>query len=485
MSRPAGSIGGGNTLPVGACRRRTQGPNRPRIRNCPIPVACAPRVAPPVNVDAEGVLHRYRVAQPDGTEMPWEVLAPAPALSAVGHHYGLETMRIALHWICLANISFRAAAKCFTPLAGQEQPSFWSIRLWVLRLGLYELTRPKEHGQDWVFIVDATIALGPHKALIILGVPLSQMQQAGFNLGHQDVVCLAIRITAHCTGQVVLEGLNSASGAVGVPVLIVSDGGSDVKKGVTLFQAEHPEVVWNYDLSHRLALLLEEELGSQEWWADFLTQTAGCRQECQQTAWAHLQPPALRIKARWLNVKPLVNWALRVIDYGQRQRLHTGPFARLFGWLYGYERALEQARQMLIVLEQTSTLIKAQGLSFRQVCRCEKKLRGLHFKGLVQRLVNRVLTFLWEQVANLPPGQAFLDSSDVLESLFGKFKAVVERSPLRAITEMVLLLAALTSPRTIEAIQAAMETVPAAQVRDWFAANGEPSLLAQRRQALG
>jgi len=444
-------------------------------------------VPPPLSVDAEAVLKRYGVAQSDGTEMEWEVLEPASAapVRAAGHHYGLETMRIALHWICLSNISFRAAAKCFIPLAGKEPPSFWSIRLWVLRLGLYQLTRPKVRAQDWVFIVDATIALGPHKALIILGVPLSQMQQQGFKLGHQDVVSLEIRITAHCTGQFVLESLNWASEAVGVPVLIVSDGGSDVKKGVSLFQAEHPEVVWNYDLSHRLALLLEEELGGQEWWADFLTQTARARQACQQTAWAHLQPPALRLKARWLNVKPLVNWALRVIDYGQRQQLHTGPFARLFGWLYAYERALEQARQMISVLEQTCTIIKEQGLSFRQVCRCEKKLRGLKFKGLVQCLVNRVLTFLWEQVAELPPGQEFLDSSDVLESLFGKFKAVVERSPMRAITEMVLLLAALTSSRTDEVILAAMETVPTAQVRDWFAANGEPSLLAQRRQALG
>ena len=42
----------------------------------------------------------------------------------------------------------------------------------MLRLGLYELQRAKEQASDWVFIVDATIGVGEHKALVILGVRL-------------------------------------------------------------------------------------------------------------------------------------------------------------------------------------------------------------------------------------------------------------------------------------------------------------------------
>ena len=123
--------------------------------------------------------------------------------------------------------------------------------------------------------------MGQHKAVVVLGVRLAQMQQRGFNLGHQDVTILEIRIVSRCNGVVVQEALVGASQAVGVPQAVVSDGGSEVKSGVALFAADHPQVVWHYDLSHRLALLLEKELGGQEWWGAFMTQTARCRQRCR------------------------------------------------------------------------------------------------------------------------------------------------------------------------------------------------------------
>jgi hypothetical protein len=231
---------------------------------------------------------RYRVKQPDGRWMDWEVLEPAPA-SAARHHYDLPTMRVGLDWICEANASLRGASRCFGVLTGGESPSCWTLRLWVLRMGLYELVRPKEPADDWVFIVDATIGVGEHKAVVVLGARLAQMQRHGFNLGHQDVSPLDIQIVTHCQGEVVQAALSTAAQAVGAPLMVVSDGGSDVKKGVRLFQAEHPQVVWHYDLTHRFALLLKEQLGDQPWWARFVAQAGQCRQACQQTAWSHLR----------------------------------------------------------------------------------------------------------------------------------------------------------------------------------------------------
>ena len=71
----------------------------------------------------------------------------------------------------LANNSFRGAARSLQVVceeASRACPSLWSIRNWVLRLGLYELERPKEVGRDWVWILDHTIQVGTHKALLML-----------------------------------------------------------------------------------------------------------------------------------------------------------------------------------------------------------------------------------------------------------------------------------------------------------------------------
>ena len=50
-------------------------------------------------------------------------------------------------------------------------------RLWLLRLGLYELTRPKEKADDWVWIVDHTIQISSLKCLLIVGCRLEVWQQ--------------------------------------------------------------------------------------------------------------------------------------------------------------------------------------------------------------------------------------------------------------------------------------------------------------------
>ena len=430
-----------------------------------------------------GAASRYGVRQPDGRWLDCEVLGPAPACAA-GHHYNLPTMRLGLDWVCEANTSLRGACRCFAALAGAEPPSCWTIRLWVLRMGLYELVRPKERAEDWVFIVDATIGVGEHKAVVVLGVRLAQMRRQGFNLGHQDVSPLEIRIVARCPGEVVQAALRTAAQGVGVPVMVVSDGGSDVKKGVRLFQAEHPQMVWHYDVSHRFALLLKKEIGGQPWWARFVTQASQCRLACQQTAWSHLLPPALRLKARWLGIKPLVSWALKVLGLVRDRQPADGAFARLFGWLKGYEQPLTETLQTLTLLGEFSRRIKHRGLNWRQVGQCEQAMNRLGAKGVVRRVGNLALAFLYEETATIPRGQTHLASSDVLESLFGKYKAVVERSPLHAITEVVLELAAFTSARTEKEIRQAMERVSTADVSAWFKAQGHPTLLAKRRQAL-
>ena len=482
MWKPAEIIGGANILSDGQPVLWARAGSAIQPRSLPGPDGLEGNWALAQRPKPEGTLSRYEVRQPNGQAMEWELLGPSQA-TAAHHHYGLETMRIGLEWVCQANTSFRAAAKCFLALPQSQAPSFWTVRLWVLRLGLYELRRPKERAADWVFIVDATIAVGQHKAVAVLGVRLAQMQEQGFNLGHQDVTILEIRIVSRCNGAVVQEALVSASQAAGVPQAVVSDGGSDVKSGVALFAEDHPQVVWHYDLSHRLALLLEKELGGQPWWGAFITQTARCRQCCQQTAWSHLLPPALRIKARWLGVKPVVSWARKVIDWSRRHRPADPVFGQLFGWLEAYAKPLEQAAQMLTVVEETSRVIKHQGLNRRTVSQCERKLNRFKLKGLPRKLANMTMAFLWGQAAATRRGQTHLCSSDVLESLFGKYKALVQRSPLHAITEAVLHLAALTASRSQAVIRQAMESVSSAEVHAWFKENGEPTLLAKRRQA--
>lgn len=67
-------------------------------------------------------------------------------------------------------------------------------------------------------------------------------------------------------GEKVNQCLDKISCQVGVPIQIVVDGGSDLNKGVKLFCEKYQKTKHFYDLSHKLARLLEKHLKDDEAW---------------------------------------------------------------------------------------------------------------------------------------------------------------------------------------------------------------------------
>ena len=113
--------------------------------------------------------------------------------------------------------------------------------------------------------------------------------------------------------------LRDVAQRTGVPVQIVADHGSDLHKGITLFQQEHaPECVETYDISHRIATLLKAELAPDDRWKAFLEHCSATLASFQQTDLAFLLPPRQRTKARFMHFEAHVEWAQQVLAYQDR-----------------------------------------------------------------------------------------------------------------------------------------------------------------------
>ena len=93
----------------------------------------------------------------------------------------------------------------------------------------------------------------------------------------------------------------------------------------------------------------------------------------------------------------------------------------------------------------------------------------------------KLLDYLDLQTASLPPEKSLLGSSDLIESLFGKYKLFSTKSPLKHMGHLVLTLPLLTAKLTTELISTAMETVSFAAVSDWYRSVFGLSPLAKRR----
>jgi hypothetical protein len=245
---------------------------------------------------------------PDSSQKPSPPLQRITAdelASAKGHVYPLLLVRLALTWVYDAHTSYRAATLIFSTLNGlgiAVGPCAVTIRLWLLRVGLFLLRRPLPRHTDWVYLLDLTIQLGEHKCLVVLGISLSQFRSNGYRLDHHDVHVLSVQVLTRCTAQTVHQHLTEVRKRVGTPVQIVSDHGGDVWGGIRLFRAKHKAVIEIYDITHGLAILLKRYLEPDARWDGFVKACQRTRQPLQQTAGSFLQPPAWRQKARYLNL---------------------------------------------------------------------------------------------------------------------------------------------------------------------------------------
>ncbi len=121
-----------------------------------------------------------------------------------------------------------------------ESPSWWSTRLWLVRVGSYKLTRPKEQAEDWVWLVEHVVQIGQEKCWWIVGIRLSAVRVAGPDLAHGDVEPLAICPGTKSPGDIVYHQLEEARKHTGVPREILCAHGSDLAKGIRQFCQEPP-----------------------------------------------------------------------------------------------------------------------------------------------------------------------------------------------------------------------------------------------------
>jgi hypothetical protein len=96
----------------------------------------------------------------------------------------------------------------------------------------------------------------------------------------------------------------------------------------------------------------------------------------------------------------------------------------------------------------------------------------------------RVLQHIAQEAAKLPAGVTWLASSDIIESVFGHYKAFTARGPLKEVGKLALLIPAFLSGLTTPVIREAMASVRSIDVEQWVHTHLGPSMLARRRRAL-
>jgi hypothetical protein len=409
------------------------------------------------------------------------------------HTYSIGHIHLFLSLVLSSSTSLRAASRVIEMIASffklpLSVPSWYTGRLWLLRLGYYKLKRRKQKAADWIWIIDHTIQWGSEKCLVILGLRQRDLPVAETILNHEDVEPIAMFPVTSSNGQIVYQQLEEAIEHTGVPKEIISDHGSDLKKGIEIFCRQHPQTCYIYDIKHKVAAVLKRELKDDRAWNEFVKLANETRRKVQQTSLAALAPPNQRSKSRYMNLDKLIRWAMETLCFLDQQQLSANEdfdpqqIEAKLSWLTEFRKQLLEWQEMMQIVTLAESFIKFNGI-YRDCHIDLMQVEGFDaHRKRTKRLREELLAFIAQQSDQAKPNERLLGSSEVIESVIGKLKNMEADQNKSGFTGLLLSLAATVSKTTEDVIHKAMESVPTKRVHEWIKENIGKSVQSKRKE---
>ena len=335
-----------------------------------------------------------------------------------------------------------------TPLKLKWKPHFTSVINWTLRLGLGLLKQVKPVNQSWAAIIDHSIDIGTKKALVVLRVDLDVLSQKKKSIQLKDCECIGLKVSETVNGDSIALELNEIFSHAGMPDVIIKDCDRTLQKGVRLWSQKQDTVVPVIDdIGHVLASALKAQYEKTRGYKCFTSLSSMGAKNLRQTQLAFLTPPKLRTKGRFQSIGKLGKWGEQLLrcmavkgaapkgSQLAKLRLAFPELSRLRPFIEGFA---ESAKIVSKVME----ILKNKGLDQTTYEQCLQLSKSLPRNSKVKK---RLLIWLkqhlviQQQITPLP----LLVSSDIIESLFGNFKHIIERSPQADMNRTALLIPAL------------------------------------------
>ena len=387
-----------------------------------------------------------------------------------------------------SSVGFRALSNVFKTLQNWvlslATPAYTTIRQWILKLGLYKLQSPKSSPNGWFFIIDTSIQMGSQKCVVVLGVRKLDINQ-NFTPSFSEVEPIIIRPLHNCPGEIIAGILEEATALVGAPHAIISDEGCELKKGVKIFSQNHPKTIHLFDVSHKINTCLKKELSNDPVWLAYKASATDSIQQLKLSSIAHLAPPRQRTKDRMHSAFPLMQWGINVLNFLATDGLTNFKEKEKLEWLESYQFSLPHFLHLKEICVEGLNLIHDKGYYLgvgddfltRTHHLCSGDTSKINFR-------NKIKEILENEGLKVPEQANYLGSSEIIESLFGKFKALEGDHASSGLTSLVLAIPSLLGSLTENLVKNVLQTISVSDVDQWILANMGQTFLSQRRCVL-
>lgn len=414
-----------------------------------------------------------------------------------GHQFGVTLIATAIE--LAKRVGFRAAADVIAILfdllnIDMKVPSHDAIEQWTLRLGVASLqdTFTKEDRVLWMS--DHSSQIGRERVLLIIGIALDDLPPPGETLCLEKMKVLAIVPGQSWKKEDVQREYQKLAERIGPPVYLLCDGAVELREPAGKLEKEGDKTIVLGDLKHMAANVLEKEIGRSERFKSFMSQVGLTRNRVQQTELSHFAPPPIKQKSRFMNLGSLLNWASMVLHHlddpnsDSRKGVSDERMEEKFGWLREYADDVVQWSQCQGVIDRVLKVINRQGLDSQTADLVHASLEDhdanwQNSNTSATRIGQQLIDWIGQSASKLHEGERGWLSTEILESLFGRFKQLERQHSKGGFTRLIAALPTLCMRVSSEAVRNGFGRVSSPDVRKWIADTLGTTLTARRNAA--
>ena len=426
-------------------------------------------------------------------------VTPLADPNVFGHRYAASMIALCVN---LAKAtSLRAASKSlkivFDALnLSAEIPDRETITRWAKRLGVDKLKQNQQidrwiKHKDLIWIVDHSNQIGTQKVLVVLAIPASQLPPEGETLSLNSLEVLLVEPGDSWSRDDMREAYRKLSKLAGRPRFVLCDGAVELRETVDVLGDDNHEVIVLRDLKHFAANRFESLIGRSERFKEFSAQIGRTRCRIQQTELAHLNPPALKTKSRFMNIEAVISWALMVLG------VLADPTAQAAGvrdveklrerlcWLEAYRDEIASWNRCCEAISLSLSWVNTHGLTRQsgdELQLCLEQMRK-ETCDLSNRLSEKIVEHVRQSGNRLREGERSWLSSETLESVFGLFKRREGQQSRSGFTGLIATLPTLLQHWTAAEVRAGLQRTSTKEAKEWVSEKVGPTLWAKRTKA--
>ncbi len=359
------------------------------------------------------------------------------------YKYGGMSLRSCRHSLCCMFICMGLSSRI---------PSHSSIRNWLCKCGIYRVIEQEATGKVYVVWIDESITFGSEKLLLILGMPLEEVDFTR-SVSHSDLSVLYVGISHEWKADQIEKELQKIAAQKEIRY-VVSDQGNNLRKAYKSLDYIHIE-----DCTHILANHLKRLYEKDADFEAFRKLIGKLRRDWNLSKTkSRYMPPTMRGKMRFANIFPCINWATkRLNDWDD---LSAEVQSRL-AFLKEKSEFIESLTEVEIIFKTVCTKLKNEGFGSVQKQAILDSLSEMKVGGKASVFIQNCKGYLdnltmKREALKL---ECLLCSSDIIESYFGKFKAKVNPNSRSGLTEFMFTIATFGKPFSIKETKNALESI--------------------------